>query len=77
MEKNTALVVSVVEFGAIRSDAATNLQKYFGCAEHAQGGCYEINPQRMPVIGIKCRAEWIGTLEGLVNAVAKVASSTN
>jgi hypothetical protein len=54
MVKNTAFVVSVVEFGAIRSDATANFQKHFGCAEHAQGGCYEINPQRMPVIGMKC-----------------------
>ena len=46
--ENTALVISVMEFGAVRADAAAHPQKEFCSNQHAQSRSQEIDPKGMP-----------------------------
>ena len=53
MVEDAAFVVGVLQFGAIRTGAAANLQKDLGRTEHAEGRRYEVDPQGMPIASMQ------------------------
>ena len=53
MAEDAAFVIGVVKFGAVRSDAPTDSKKYFSGRKHAHRWCYEIDPEGVPIAGVK------------------------
>ena len=47
--ENTAFVISMMEFGAVRADASAHQQKEFCSNQHAESRGQEIDPKGMPV----------------------------
>ena len=50
--EDAALVVSVVKFGAIGGGAPTDSKKYLAGGQHTQRRSDEIDPQRVPIVGV-------------------------
>ena len=55
--EHATFVTVVMEFGAVRADAAAHPQKEFSCGQHTQKRGQEIDPKRMPTSVSKCRAK--------------------
>lgn len=55
--ENTALVIVVMELGAVGADAIAHPQENFCSNQHAQSRGEEIDPKGMPVAASNCRAK--------------------
>jgi hypothetical protein len=52
--EDAAFVVSVVKLSAIWGGAPADSKKYVAGGQHAHRRSYEIDPQRVPIVGVKC-----------------------
>src|SRR6267378_1870852 len=52
--EDAALVVSVVKFSAIWGGAPADSNKYLAGGQHAHRRSYEIDPERVPIVRVKC-----------------------
>ena len=54
MVKDTELVVSVVKFGTKWEGSLPASEKYLAADDHTNRRSYEIDPECMPIVGVKC-----------------------
>jgi hypothetical protein len=52
--EDAAFGVSVMKFSAIWGGAPADSKKYLASGQHAYRRSYEIDPERVPIVRVKC-----------------------